>query len=76
MVKWRSPVQSWLSALILLEEGMNKSELRVIKSFLSSGMAAFGGMAGVAGEIDDAPGLIFIGMAIILWSVYINVKNK
>lgn len=54
---------------------MKKSRSFIIAMF-SAGLAFAGGAFGVFGEIDDAPGLILLGLFLGLFSVYINVKNK
>ena len=48
--------------------------LKILKSISSVVCSAVGGMAIVAGEVDDSPGLSGIGMIIIVAMIYLNTK--
>ena len=45
-----------------------------VAAMIAAGIAALGGAAGVVGEADDAPGLVVIGMALIVTSIVIGVR--
>lgn len=54
-------------------ERTNK-QLRILKSISAVVCSAIGGMAIVAGEVDDSPGLGGIGIIIIAVTIYLNAK--
>ena len=47
----------------------------VIKSVVLSIVPAIGGVAVVAGELDDAPGLSGLGLIVIGITFYLNIKR-
>lgn len=49
---------------------------QVIKSAVLTLSAAIGGVAVVAGEFDDSPGLSGLGLIILGISFYLNVKSR
>lgn len=51
-----------------------QKRLMVLKSISAVVCSAIGGMAIVAGEVDDSPGLGGIGIIIIAVTIYLNTK--
>lgn len=53
---------------------MKKSKI-ILRSIFSSSLSFIGGAFGVFGEIDDAPGLILLGLILFLTSISINANQ-
>lgn len=49
---------------------------RIVQGLLPIAMAVIGVLAMVFGEIDDAPGLMLIGLIIIVSASIYNVRRK
>ena len=59
----------------LLYEWAAVTRNRNITAVATAAIAALGGAAMVAGEVDDAPGLILIGLALIGGAVVVGVRT-
>ena len=51
-----------------------KKSRQLIRALFSSSLAFMGGAFGVFGELDDAPGLILLGIILFFFSVYTTIK--
>ena len=51
-----------------------KKSRQLIRALFSSSLAFVGGAFGVFGELDDAPGLILLGIILFSFSVYTTIK--
>jgi hypothetical protein len=61
-------------AVLVYELAVKHRGTRVAAA-LSVGVAAMGGAAVIVGEVDDAPGLILIGMGLVLTAVGIGFRS-
>ena len=61
-------------AVLVYELAVNRAGTRVA-AVLAAGLAATGGAAVILGEVDDAPGLILIGLGLVLTAVGIGVRS-
>jgi hypothetical protein len=51
-----------------------KKSRQLIRALFASSLAFVGGAFGVFGELDDAPGLILLGIILFFFSVYTTIK--
>lgn len=68
-------VEVLVAGAVLVYELAVKNPGTLIAAALSAGVAATGGAAVIVGEVDDAPGLILIGMGLILTAVGIGFRS-
>jgi peptidoglycan/LPS O-acetylase OafA/YrhL len=61
-------------AVLVYELGVKRPGTRTA-AILSAGIAAAGGAAVIVGQVDDAPGMILIGMGLVVTGVLIAFRS-